>query len=64
MAMVNTSAHMENHGQEEFFPPVDTVRKVLYLAIMKAKERWTMPILDWRAGLYHISIAFPGRVAL
>lgn len=46
------------------FPTVDSVRKVLYLALMKAKERWTMPIRDWPAALYHLSIAFPGRVPL
>ena len=46
------------------FPTADSVRKVLYLALMKAKERWTMPIFDWPAALYHLSLAFPGRVVL
>jgi transposase-like protein len=46
------------------FPTVDSVRKVLYLALMKAKERWTMSIIDWPAALYHLSIAFPGRITL
>lgn len=46
------------------FPTVDSVRKVLYLALMKAKERWTMPIHDWPTALYHLSVAFPGRVSL
>jgi putative transposase len=46
------------------FPTADSVRKVLYLALMKAKERWTMPLFDWPNALYHLSIAFPGRVAL
>jgi transposase-like protein len=40
------------------------VRKVLYLALMKAKERWTMPIRDWPSALYHLSLVFPGRVPL
>jgi len=46
------------------FPTPDSVRKVLYLAITKASERWTRPIKDWPAALYHLSIGFPGRVPL
>ena len=49
----------KKHGA---FPSVDSVSKVLYLALMKAKERWTMPIRDWPNALYHLSLAFPGRV--
>jgi transposase-like protein len=50
--------------QRGAFPTVDSVRKVLYLALMKAKERWTMSIIDWPTALYHLSLAFPGRVTL
>lgn len=46
------------------FPTPDSVRKVLYLALMKAKERWTMPVWDWPTALYHLSLVFPGRVPL
>lgn len=46
------------------FPTDDAVQKVLYLALMKAKERWTMPLRDWPNALYHLSLAFPGRVPL
>jgi putative transposase len=46
------------------FPTAMAVRKVLYLALMKAKDRWTMPVRDWPAALYHLSLAFPGRVQL
>lgn len=46
------------------FPTEMAVRKVLYLALMKAKERWTMPIRDWPSALYHLSLVFPGRVPL
>jgi putative transposase len=46
------------------FPTDDSVRKVLYLALQKAQERWTMPVRDWPAALYHLSLVFPGRVAL
>ena len=51
----------KKHGA---FPTHDSVRKVLYLALMKASERWTMPIHDWRNALYHLSLVFPGRVPL
>ena len=51
----------KKHGA---FPSVDSVSKVLYLALMKAKERWTMPIRDWPNALYHLSLVFPGRVSV
>jgi putative transposase len=51
----------KKHGA---FPTHDSVRKVLYLALMKASERWTMPIRDWPNALYHLSLAFPERVSL
>lgn len=34
----------------------------LYLAIMKASERWSRPIQDWTAALNHLSIVFEGRL--
>jgi len=46
------------------FPNPEAVRKVLYLAIMKASERWTRPLKDWPAALNHLAIVFPGRVPL
>ncbi|MCK4414430.1 MAG: transposase [Candidatus Eisenbacteria sp.] len=44
------------------FPTADSVRKVLYLAITKASERWSRPIKDWRAALNHFAIVFGDRV--
>jgi putative transposase len=44
------------------FPNPDSVRKVLYLAILKASERWARPIKDWVAALNHFTIVFEGRV--
>lgn len=46
------------------FPTDDSVRKVLFLALMKAKERWTRPIKEWPDALLHLSLVFPGRVPL
>jgi putative transposase len=44
------------------FPTADSVRKVLYLAIMRASERWRRPVKDWSAALNHFAIVFEGRV--
>jgi len=44
------------------FPTPDSVRKVLYLAIMKASERWSHPVRDWTSALNHLSIVFEGRI--
>ncbi len=44
------------------FPTDDSVRKVLYLAIVRASKRWTMPIQDWPGALNYFSIVFEGRV--
>ena len=44
------------------FPTPDSVRKVLYLAIMKASERWNRPVQDWTSALNHLSIVFEGRI--
>jgi putative transposase len=46
------------------FPTPMSVRKVLYLALMKAKDRWTMPVREWPVALYHLSLVYPGRVEL
>ena len=44
------------------FPNPEAVRKVLYLAILKASERWTRPVQDWNAALNHFALVFPDRV--
>jgi putative transposase len=44
------------------FPTPDSVRKVLYLAIRKASERWSRPVRDWSRALNHFAIVFDGRV--
>jgi len=46
------------------FPTPESVRKVLYLAILKASERWTRPIANWPAALNHLALVFPGRVVV
>ena len=44
------------------FPTPDSLRKVLYLAIRKASERWSRPVKDWPAALNHFAIMFEGRL--
>ena len=40
-------------------PPV---RKVVYLAIMDASKKWTMPIRNWKGALNRFIIEFEDRL--
>ena len=43
----------------------DAILKVLYLALHRVAEKWTMPIHDWKAALNQFLIVFgPERVKL
>jgi putative transposase len=44
------------------FPTADSVRKVLYLALLRISKKWKRPIKDWVAALNHFSIMFDGRI--
>ena len=33
------------------FPTVDSVRKVIYLALQRLSQKWNRPIKDWAAAL-------------
>jgi len=44
------------------FPTEDSVRKVLYLALLRASKKWTMPIKNWPSALNYFSLVFEGRV--
>jgi len=44
------------------FPTPESIRKVLYLAILNTSRRWTRPVQDWNAALNHLNLVFPGRV--
>jgi putative transposase len=44
------------------FPTDNSVRKILYLAIIRAAKKWTMPIQNWPAALNYFLIVFEGRV--
>jgi putative transposase len=49
----------KKHGA---FPTKDSALKVLYLALLRAQERWTMPIRGWQPVLDHLALVFPQRV--
>lgn len=44
------------------FPTDDALRKVLYLAIMQASKKWTMPIRDWKKALNWFAQLFGARL--
>lgn len=48
--------------RHKLFPSDEAALKVVYLAIMQASKKWTMPIRDWRSALNQFSIMFGERV--
>ena len=49
--------------KRKLFPTDDSARKVVYLAIMDASKRWTMPIRNWKAALNRFMIEFDERLS-
>jgi transposase-like protein len=50
--------------KRKVFPTDDSVRKVIYLAIMQASKKWTMPIRDWRQAMNRFMVEFEDRIQL
>lgn len=46
------------------FPSDEAVYKILYLALKRAEDKWTMPIRSWDLALQQFAIHFGGRVNL
>ncbi len=44
------------------FPTDDSAKKVVYLAVMDASKKWTMPIRNWKTALNRFMIAFEDRL--
>ncbi|EKB7370400.1 IS256 family transposase, partial [Salmonella enterica subsp. enterica serovar Infantis] len=44
------------------FPNENSLLKLLYLGLMKAQEKWTMPIQSWNLTLSQLAIYFEGRL--
>ena len=48
-----------NH--RKIFPSDRSALKVVYLAIQKASQKWTMSLHDWRVAMNRFAIEFEGR---
>jgi putative transposase len=48
--------------QRKVFPTDRSAFKVVYLAIMNASKKWTMPIRNWKPALNRVTILFGERV--
>lgn len=48
--------------KRKLFPTDDSATKVVYLAIMDASKRWTMPIRNWKSALNRFMIEFEDRL--
>ncbi|RPH29321.1 IS256 family transposase [Buttiauxella warmboldiae] len=48
--------------KRKVFPTDDSVRKVVWLAIQAASQKWTMPLRDWRMAMSHFIIEFGDRL--
>ena len=48
--------------KRKLFPTDDSAKKVVYLAIMDASKKWTMPIRNWKAAMNRFMIRFEGRL--
>lgn len=48
--------------KRKLFPTDDSARKVVYLSIMDASKKWTMPIRNWKAALNRFMILFEDRL--
>ena len=45
-----------------WFPNENSLLKLLYLGLMNAQEKWTMPIQSWNLTLSPLAIYFEGRL--
>jgi len=48
--------------KRKLFPTDDAAKKVVYLAIMDASKKWTMPIHNWKAAMNRFMIKFEDRL--
>ncbi len=47
--------------KRKVFPTDDSVKKVVWLAIQSASQKWTMPLKDWRMAMSRFIIEFGDR---
>lgn len=48
--------------KRKVFPSDDSAKKMVYLAIMDASKKWTMPIRNWRQAMSRFMIEFESRL--
>ena len=48
--------------KRKVFPSDDAAKKMVYLAIMEASKKWTMPIQNWRQAMSRFIIEFEERL--
>lgn len=48
--------------KRKVFPTDDLVKKVVWLAIQAASQKWTMPLKDWRMAMSRFIIEFGDRL--
>lgn len=48
-------------NNRKIFPNDRSALKVIYLATLKASQKWTMPLRDWRTAMNRFAIEFDGR---
>ena len=46
------------------FPSDKSACKIIYLAIMSASKKWSMPLRDWKPAMNRFAIDFEGRFPL
>ena len=49
-------------NKRKVFPSDESAKKVVYLAVLNASKKWTMPIRDWTSALNRFTIEFSDRV--
>lgn len=48
--------------RRKVFPTDDAVKKVVWLAILAASQKWSMPLRDWRMAMSRFIIEFGDRL--
>ncbi len=51
-------------NNRKIFPSDRSALKVVYLATLKASQKWTMSLRDWRAAMNYFAIEFDGRISV
>lgn len=54
----NESMRPQSCQKRKLFPTGDSAKKVIYLAILAASHKWTMPIHNWKQTLNRFTPSF------